>query len=406
MPKILQVNVTANWGSTGKIAEQIGLLVMSQGWESYIAYGRYANVSGNKLIKVGSKLSIYEHYLENRFLDNEGLASRIATLTLIKQIQHLAPDIVHLHNIHDHWINYNLLFQYLNSIDIPIVWTHHDCWAFTGGCAHYSLKGCYKWQYECSNCNFKRSCIDRSHRNFYYKRNLFLANNNLTHVAVSQWLKNEIDKSYFKTQRVEQIYNGIDTDQFVIKNGDLIKQKYGISTKFILLGVANCWSEQKGYSDYLALSKLLPNDCVIVLVGLQSKRIKGLPKNIIGISRTNNVNELIDLYAMADVVLNLSYQETFGLTTAEGLACGTPGIVYNCTASPELITKDTGRIVEKGNIEEVLRAIYEIKLIGKANMSNACRQRVLSKFDKNKSYKRYLDLYNSLLEEHRNKAKY
>ncbi|MEE0926511.1 MAG: glycosyltransferase, partial [Bacteroidales bacterium] len=162
MPKLLQINVTANWGSTGKIAEQIGLKAMEHGWESYIAYGRDSNPSKSKLIKVGCMLNVYEHYLENRLFDNEGLASRIPTKKLIKQIEKLKPDIIHLHNIHDHWLNYKILFEYLNSINTPIVWTQHDCWAFTGGCMHFVHTNCEKWKNECEKCPQKSKSIDRS----------------------------------------------------------------------------------------------------------------------------------------------------------------------------------------------------------------------------------------------------
>ena len=102
MPTLLQINVTANWGSTGKIAEQIGLCAQTHGWESYIAYGRMMNPSKNELVKIGNAFDVYEHYVEGRFLDNEGLASRRATKRLLRGIDEIKPDIVHLHNIHDH----------------------------------------------------------------------------------------------------------------------------------------------------------------------------------------------------------------------------------------------------------------------------------------------------------------
>ena len=105
MPTPLQINVTANWGSTGKIAEQIGLCAMKHGWESYVAYGRMKNPSGSKLIKIGSQMDVYEHYAESVFLDNEEMASRHASKKFIKKIDEIKPDIVHLHNIHDHYLN-------------------------------------------------------------------------------------------------------------------------------------------------------------------------------------------------------------------------------------------------------------------------------------------------------------
>lgn len=397
MPKIVHINATANWGSTGRIAEQLCNILSLKGWECYIAYGRYSNPSRSHLIKVGNRLSVYVHYIENRLLDNEGLASRLATKRLIRQLKEISPDIIHLHNIHDHWINYKILFEFLNSTNIPVVWTQHDCWAFTGGCAHYSINSCLKWQCDCRNCQYKKTLIDRSARILYLKQSLFLANKNLTIVPVSQWLTQEVGKSFFKGNIIRTIYNGVDVNIFKYKNGELLRKKYGLTDKFVLIGVASVWSNEKGFKDYIALSKRLPDDCVIVMVGLPSNRIESLPDNIIGIERTNNIEELVELYSMADVVLNLSYEESFGLTTVEGLSCGTPSIVYNATASPELVTPDTGIVVRKGDVNEVLEAVRHMKRLGKSYYFDECRKRAVDVFDKNKCFDKYVELYNEIL---------
>lgn len=397
MPRILHINATANWGSTGRIAEQLCDIVKASGWDCFIAYGRHANVSNHNLIKVGNRGSVYVHYIANRVLDNEGLSSCLATKRLVRKIKQISPDIIHLHNLHDHWINYKILFEYLNSTEIPVVWTQHDCWAFTGGCAHYALNSCMKWQSNCDQCSYKRSIYDAAARNFLLKKKLFLANKNLTIVPVSCWLRDEISKSFLKKNNIQTIYNGVDTNIFKYKDGVFVRKKYGLRDKFVILGVASAWSDKKGFKDYISLSKILPDDCVIVMVGLPAKQIASLPKNIIGIERTNNVEELVELYSMADVVLNLSYQESFGLTTVEGMACGTPSIVYNVTASPELVTKETGVVVSKGDIEGVLSAVHEIKAQGKEHYFTACCQRATSLFDKDKCYDDYMKLYQSLL---------
>ena len=186
MPTILQINITANWGSTGKIAESIGLAAIKRGWESYIAYGRIANPSVSKLIKVGGKLNTYLHYAGNRLLDLEGRCSSLATKRLIKEIARSKPDVVQLHNIHDHFLNYRLLFEYLNQADIKVVWTFHDCWAFTGHCYHFVQQDCMKWQAECRDCPQRNKFIDRSRENFNLKKSMFSANQNLTIVPCSE----------------------------------------------------------------------------------------------------------------------------------------------------------------------------------------------------------------------------
>ena len=397
MPTLLQINVTANWGSTGRIAEQINNMSREKGWDCYIAYGRYSNASQSSLIQVGSKLGVIAHYLENRIFDNEGLASRLATKRLIKEIQKLAPDIIHLHNIHDHWLNYKLLFEYLNTTDIPVVWTMHDCWAFTGGCAHYSLNGCYKWQRECEDCKHKGNVLDRSQKHYLLRKNLFLSNKNLTLVPVSDWLKSELEKSFFQASNIKTIYNGVDLDVFCERKNKQILRSYSLEGKYVLLALATTWSAKKGFNDYIELSKQLPSDCILVMVGVTSEQKSHLPVNIIGIERTQDVNELVNLYSNSDIVLNLSYEESFGLTTVEGFACGTPAIVYDNTASPELISPKTGVVVKAGDINGVVDAINYIRKSDSDVYFNECRKRAEELYDKNKSFAQYIELYESLL---------
>lgn len=400
MPKLLQINVTANWGSTGKIAEQIGLCAIKQGWDSYIAYGRYMNMSKSHLIKIGSMVDVYEHYMEHILFDNEGLASRLATKRFIKQIDELKPDIVHLHNIHDHYLNYCILFKYLNDTNIPVVWTLHDCWAFTGGCAHYTINNCYQWQSECVDCMYKRALVhDSTHFQFNCRKNIFLKNKHLTLVPVSKWLEKELKKSFFRYSRIHTILNAVDVEQFKPTPSSDIRVKYNIGKGEYLLALAASWSDRKGLTDYFKLSTYIKCDLKIVLVGLSMKQQKDLPKNIIAIPRTQDINELVQLYSEASVILNLSYEETFGLTTVEGLACGTPGIVYDCTASPELITPETGIVVPAGDVIGVNHAINEILNKDKIKLSNACRNRAINNYNTFSCFNKYIELYNSILNE-------
>ena len=401
MPKLLQINVTANWGSTGRIAEQIGIKIMEEGWDSYIAYGRYMQPSKSKLIKIGGSFNVYEHYLENRLFDNEGLASRVATRQLIKIIKKLQPDIIHLHNIHDHWLNYKLLFNYLNTINVPIVWTQHDCWSFTGGCGYYSMSKCYKWMSGCDNCPRRHFFMDSSKKHYKLRKELFTSNKNLTLVPVSFWLQNELKKSFLKNSNIVPILNGVDIQLFNpsldTDNHLKIRNKYKIGQRFLLIALATTWSKRKGFDDYIELAKLLDDSYVIMLIGVSVKQKNNLPHNIIGIERTFDINELIEIYSTADIVLNLSKEETFGLTTVEGYACGTPTIVYNATASPELVTSETGIVVDEGDIKGVMNAIMQIRAKGKSFYFHACRKRAEEYYDINKCYVRYIELFKSLL---------
>lgn len=398
MPTLLQLNVTANWGSTGKIAEQIGACAISHDWKSYIAYGRYANPSKSELIKVGTKIDVYEHYVENVLFDNEGLSSRLPTYYFLRKLDVLNPDIIQIHNIHDHWINYKILFEWLRNKKKPVVWTQHDCWAFTGGCMHYSLNGCRKWEKECYSCEFHNGYISsKSNYQFLLRKKLFRGVDKLTIVPVSEWLNGEVLKSFLKDKNVCTILNGVDTHIFKPTLCSDIRQKYELGDNSFFLGVASAWSRRKGLDDYCKLASLLKPDERIVLVGITAEQAKLLPSNIIPIPRTQNQEELAKLYTEASVVLNLSYEETFGLTTIEGLSCGTPAVVYDCTASPELVSEDTGIIVNAGDVEGVYKAICAIINGDRTKYIKLCRERVLEKYNKDMCYEKYIDLYNGLI---------
>jgi len=402
MKKLLQINSVINSGSTGRIAEEIGQMAIKSGWVSYIAYGRNERPSTSNLIRIGNDKDVKLHGLQTRLFDRHGLSSRKATSDFIKQIDNIKPDIVHLHNIHGYYINIEVLFHYLKNANVPVVWTFHDCWPITGHCSHFSYVGCEKWKSQCFECPQKSGYpasyfIDRSKKNYILKKELFNSLPNLTLVPVSQWLSGVLEESFLQNYPIKVINNGINTEVFKPSLSSDFRNKYGLKDKFILLGVASVWEERKGLKDFIELSKLLDSDYQIVLVGLTKKQIELLPKNILGIERTESVYALADIYASADIVLNLSYEETFGLTTVEGFACGTPGIVYNATASPELIEESTGIVVEQGNMNKLVEAIYTIKNNGKQYYSDACVNRAHRLYKKEDRYKEYIQLYNELI---------
>ena len=122
-----------------------------------------------------------------------------------------------------------------------------------------------------------------------------------------------------------------------------------------------------------------------------------IPEGVIGLPRTENVAELAQWYSIADVFVNLSYAETFGLTTAEALASGTPAVVYNNTANPQLITPTTGRVVEDRDIEAAAHAIEELCAEDREILRECCREHAVKHFDKNKCFEQYIALYESLI---------
>lgn len=390
--KLLQLNVTANWGSTGKIAEGIGQAAMVRGWESAVAYGRMMNRSQSKLIKVGNQADVYLHYARHRFFDGEGLGSRNATKQLIEQINAYAPDIIHLHNLHDHWLNYPLLFEYLGTVDTPVVWTFHDCWAFTGGCAHFESSDCEKWtDHNCSGrCpQYKGWLVSKRERNFRLKHDLLVPiSKRMTIVGVSDWITGYASKSFLKDCKFTTIHNGIDVGTFIQSNS---------SKESLILGVSNVWPPYKGLQDFIALRQKLPDDVKIILVGLTKRQIESLPMGITGMERTKNIHELVDLYSRASVFVNPTHNDTFPTVNLEALACGTPVVTYRTGGSPEAIDEDSGIVVEKGDVKSLSNAIMDV--LGNPNKyrSDACRKRAALNFNKDIQFDKYIDLYESIL---------
>ncbi len=408
MKILLQINVVVNSGSTGRIVEEIGQTAINRGWQSHIAYGRNEQPSQSQLLKIGTDWDIKMHGIQTRLFDRHGLGSKTATQKLITQIEAIKPDVIHLHNIHGYYLNIEVLFIFLASMQIPVIWTLHDCWPFTGHCVHFDFVGCEKWRTHCNNCpqtsTYPTSFfIDRSIKNFNLKKELFTRVQNLIVVTVSNWLEKIVGQSFLKGYPVHVINNGIDTGVFKPVSTQNIRKEFNLHSKFVLLGVASVWSDRKGLKDYIELCHRLDSNCQIILVGLSRKQITNLPDKIIGIERTENLNELVELYSLADIVLNLSYEETFGLTTVEGFACGTPGIVYNCTASPELVTPNTGIIVEKENIKDLQAAIIQIREKGKIHYSEACRERAKQLYNKDDRFGDYMRLYESVISQKKNK---
>lgn len=360
--KILQINSVCGIGSTGKIATDLHKILIEQGYDSYIAYGRGKPRNCEKTIKIGNNIDVFIHFLISRLFDKHGFGSRLSTKIFIKKIKVLDPDVIHLHNIHGYYINIELLFNYLKESKKKVVWTLHDCWAFTGHCAYFDFIKCEKWKICCDNCpqlkSYPRSFSDNSKYNFNRKKSLFNNIDDLTLITPSNWLKSIVEESFLSTYRTKVIKNGIDLGVFkpVLSN---TKFELFPNYRFIILGVANEWTERKGLKTFIQLANLLNENELIVLVGLSDRQIKGLPKNIYGIKKTQNLMKLVDLYSCANVFINPSFEETMGLVCIEAIACGTPIIVNNKTALPEVANNNCGLSMNTENIDDLINEVRE-----------------------------------------------
>lgn len=398
--KVLQIDVAVNVGSTGRIAEQIGQKIIENGGESIIAFGRHERHSKSSKIKIGNKFEQARHLLLTRIFDRHGYGSTRGTKLFVEKVKVLDPDIIHLHNIHGYYVNIEILFEYLRKAEKPVIWTQHDCWAYTGHCCYYSRFTCEKWKTQCYECPLTRYypqslIFDNSKENYISKKELFNSLDDLTLVPVSDWLANELSHSFLKSQNIYPIHNGIDINKFQYINPSDLVEKHQLQGKKIILGVASPWSDHKGLKDFISLASMVEEGHQIILIGLSEKQIKNLPKNIIGITRLSDPKDLAKYFSLADVFVNPSIAESFGLVTIEAMACGTPVVGYNVTTTPELIRPGTGYVVEKSNVEKLYKKVLKILLNNKETYSEQCRQNVVEYYNIDKQYDKYISLYKS-----------
>ena len=407
MKKLLQINPVIRVNtSTGRIMQEIGELAMQNGWECHIAYSKGRDgirECRSDIVPVGNIWSTAWHGIETRLFDRHGLASSHATRQFVRKIEKISPDVVHIHNIHGYFLNYQILFDYLSKAGIPVVWTVHDCWLYTGHCYYYSFAGCDRWQTGCHHCPQKKEFptslfCDRSRRNFEDKKAAFTSMplDRMIIVPVSEWIRNEMRRSFLNAYPFRVIHNGINTDIFNIYDDRQVRTAFGLGDRHILLGVASIWSREKGLDDFIRMAGMLNEDEVIVLVGIKPEDRKRLPDNVVGIARTENIRQLAELYAAADVFVNPTWQDNYPTVNMEAIACGTPVVTYRTGGSVEVITPSTGMIVEQGNLNELLKSIREIESKDKASYQEACRKYALLNFKKEDRYMEYLRLYEEL----------
>lgn len=394
--KVLQINTVCGTGSTGRIATDIHRILIDEGHESYIAYGRDLPKNCNNAIRIGSKMDNYTHALKTRIFDKHGFGSVKATHRFIEKVKEIDPDIIHLHNIHGYYINIEVLFNYLKEANKPVVWTLHDCWSFTGHCAYFDYVGCEKWKTGCFKCPEKKSyprsiIMDNSKNNYLDKKRIFTGVKNITIVTPSQWLANLVKQSILNEYNVKVINNGIDLNIFKPSINNF-KNRYNLSDKFIILGIASVWERRKGLKYFIELSEKLKDDEGIILVGLSDKQLKEIPNKIVGILCTNNIEELVDIYSSADVFINPTLEDNFPTTNLEALGCGTPVVTFNTGGSAESIDEKTGLVINDKCVDSMYESIQKIKK-DKVFNSKECRSRAENFYDKKNKFIEYLELY-------------
>lgn len=397
--KVVQINtVYKNGGSTGRIVYDLKNTMESFGIESYAAFGyEYIKTNDLNTYKMASIPETKFSILQTRIDGQHGFYNNFQTKKLINWLNTIQPDLIHLHNLHCHYINVELLFNYIKEKNVPVIWTLHDCWAFTGWCAHFDYIGCDKWKTQCSNCaNIHEYPFtwfhDRSYDNFLKKKRCFLGVTNMNIITPSMWLSDLVNQSFLSTYPVSVINNGIDLNIFKPVKSN-IKNEIGVGNKKMILSMAMGFSKLKGYDYLIELSKSIDENSVLVLAGMEKSQISKLPKGIIGLEKTNDVTYLGKLYSSADVFVNPTLQDTFPTTNLESLACGTPVVTFQTGGSPESIKKDCGIVIEKGNTKELVNAVkYVLKHYNNTNRE-ICIKTANKYFNKDDCFKKYIDKY-------------
>lgn len=362
------INVVCGIRSTGRICTDLAEEYEKQGHEVRIAYGReqVPEKYQKYAVKIGNSIDVKLHALKARIFDTAGFGSKHATKKFIEWVKVYDPDVIYIHNIHGYYINIEVLFQYLRTSCKKIVWTLHDCWAFTGHCTHFMVSNCNKWRKGCSPlCPEKKQYPksffwDNCRKNYVRKKELFTGINNLHLVVPSQWLADMVRESYLREYPIEVKYNNIDKCVFRPIESNF-RKKYGLDNKKIVLSVASTWTERKGLNDFIVLASQLNSGYQIVLVGLTQGQIKKLPSSILGLERTNNKQELAEIYAAADFFVNLTYEDNYPTVNLEAEACGLRVLTYNTGGCRETIKCANSKVVETGDIKKIADIIVNSK---------------------------------------------
>lgn len=405
--KVLQINAIFGYGSTGVIAKEILEEVIVSNGEAYAAFmKRRYKMDINFLsgyIEIGNQFDQMIHAIKSRFLGEQGFYSKKATKKLISKIDNVNPDIIHLHNLHNNFINIDLLFNYILEKKIPTVITLHDTWFFTGKCCHFLYDNCDRWKEKCGKCprqkkEIKSIFFDKSEKDLFRKKKLIGENPYVYVVGCSDWLTSCAKKSILQNKVVKTINNGIDLEIFSPQKNSL-KNELGLDGKKIILGMANKWlsNENKHTFDYVTSN--MEENCVLVLLGCNNKQIKNNKKqNVIMIGFLEDRTKLACFYSMADVFGNVTKVDSFPTVNLEALACGTPVVTYDSGGSAETVDQKTGSVVYYGDYKTFLLQINRILNDGKENYESECVNRAHRCYNKKSKFKEYLDLYKKILE--------
>lgn len=401
MKSVFAIN-SCNFGSTGNIMLQIAQAAREDGYHAVTCCPQSRSNRRKQMenqIFIGNRFSRNIHIFLGRQTGFHGCFSILSTFFFIRKLEKEQPDIIHLHNLHSDYINLPILFRYIKKHNVKVVWTLHDCWAFTGQCPYFTIAKCDKWITGCHDCpsyqEYPASRVDRTKTMWELKKKWFTGVKNMTIVTPSQWMADLVKQSFLQEYSVRVIHNGIDLSVFKPMPSDF-RQRHKIpEDKFLLLGVAFGWGKRKGLDVFVELSKRLDSEKYqIVLVGTDDMVDKQLPENVISIHRTQNQTEMAEIYTAADLFVNPTREENYPTVNMEAIACGTPVLTFRTGGSPEIVDECTGVVVDCDDVDAMEREILFISQ-ERPFAAEACTERA-KQFSKEKRFTEYLELYQTL----------
>lgn len=328
------INTVPN-GSTGGIMMKEHKELLAKGEESYAFWGRGRNAENDHEMRFAMDFESKRDALETRLDGKAGFHSIAATKRLLKRLDELKPDVVHLHNLHGYYVNVAMLFEWLAAHECRVEWTLHDCWAFTGHCAY--SENCSQLNTYPKTFSGSRSC----RWNFEQKKRVFnlVPAERMKLITPSHWLEGLVEQSFLSKYPVEVRHNTIDKTVFKPTPSDF-RDRYGIGDRFMILGVASPWTERKGLKEFVKLARELdPDKFAIVLVGLSDKQIEPLSKELVALPKTESQESLVAAYSAADLFFNPTVEDNYPTVNLEAEACGTPVFTYNTGGCAETLQR-------------------------------------------------------------------
>ena len=394
--KTVQINSVYCVGSTGKIAKDISSYMIKEGVDSKVFYG-YGTSPDENAVAFSSRYNVAFNVLKTRLFGKHAFYSKCATKKLIKLLRSFNPDVIHIHQIHGHYLNVPILFNYLATSNAKIIFTLHDCWMFTGHCAHFYHVNCEKWKTGCGKCPqlsaYPKSLIfDRSSESWRDKKKYFTKLHHAVLVCPSRWLFNYLPDSFLNQFDRTVINNGIDTSVFKLTKSDALRKKFELTNQFVVVGMAAKWLHPDVRQKAITLINSLKNDIRVVLIGVNQRQKSLLPKQTVCVPYISSSDELAKYYSLGNVFVNLSLEDTFPTVNLEALACGLAIIAFNAGGSAEVIDDDTGISVPAGDFDGIKDAIYALQKSTK-DYQTLCRKKVVDNYDKENCYEKYFQLY-------------